>query len=287
MSNLQKLKILLWSSRPVSWINTAFPFAAGYLFTHRAHTTLLFWVATFYFLIPYNMMVYVVNDVFDYESDLRNPRKGGVEGALLPKELHRFMLWAVLACNLPFLAFIYSRVSLYGALLLVAIVFDALAYSVPYLRYKERPVIDSMSSSFHFVSPLLFALSLASWRPQYLVFILAFFFWGMASHAFGAVQDIIPDRAAKISSIATRFGASRTVRLSMWLYIASILLVASQGWPAVLVACAALPYVAITAPYRGLSDKKSGEANQGWKHFMKINQLVGFVVTVLLILSLR
>jgi len=73
---------LLVSSRPLSWINTAFPFGAAYLLT-TGRLDLAFWVGTIYFLIPYNLAMYGINDVFDYESDLRNPRKGGVEGALL------------------------------------------------------------------------------------------------------------------------------------------------------------------------------------------------------------
>ena len=71
------------ASRPVSWINTAYPFAAGYVMVEREIDARLV-VGTLFFLIPYNLLMYGINDVFDYESDLRNPRKGGVEGALLP-----------------------------------------------------------------------------------------------------------------------------------------------------------------------------------------------------------
>jgi len=79
---MNALKQLFWSSRPVSWINTAYPFGATYIFiTHKID--LIFLVGTLFFLIPYNLLMYGINDVFDYESDLRNPRKGGIEGALL------------------------------------------------------------------------------------------------------------------------------------------------------------------------------------------------------------
>ena len=37
----------------------------------------------------------------------------------------------------------------------------------------------------------------------------------MATHAFGAVQDVVPDREAGIASIATAFGARATVRLAL------------------------------------------------------------------------
>ena len=68
---------LIGSSRPVSWINTAYPFAAAYLMAGGGITPALV-VGTLWFLIPYNLLMYGINDVFDYESDLRNPRKGGL-----------------------------------------------------------------------------------------------------------------------------------------------------------------------------------------------------------------
>ena len=74
-------RLLFTSSRPLSWINTAFPFAAGYyMISGRVDATLI--VGSLFFLIPYNLLMYGINDVYDYESDLRNPRKGGVEGAV-------------------------------------------------------------------------------------------------------------------------------------------------------------------------------------------------------------
>ena len=78
---------LLASSRPLSWINTAYPFAAAYLLAGgRVDAPLV--IGTLFFLVPYNLLMYGVNDVFDHESDLRNPRKGGVEGIVLDQRWH-------------------------------------------------------------------------------------------------------------------------------------------------------------------------------------------------------
>ena len=189
----------------------------------------VFFIAFFYFLLPYNVLVYVVNDVFDYESDLRNPRKGGVEGGLIPPSRHRFMLLATAFINIPFLLVLFLNGTRNSNVVLLAVVLSALLYSVPLLRFKERPVLDSVTSSFHFVGPLLFALMLTGWQTQYWPYLLAFFLWGMASHAFGAVQDIVPDRKAHISSIATQLGAANTVRFSFLLYALSSLTLLSQG----------------------------------------------------------
>src|SRR5699024_1723412 len=61
------LRQLLGSTRPVSWINTAYPFAAAYLMAGGT-VDLTLVLGTIYFLVPYNLLMYGLNDVFDYES---------------------------------------------------------------------------------------------------------------------------------------------------------------------------------------------------------------------------
>src|SRR5690606_24954826 len=199
---------LVGSSRPVSWINTAYPFAAAYLLAGGGITTALV-VGTLWFLVPYNLLMYGVNDVFDYESDLRNPRKGGVEGVVLSRRWHRLTLWAAALTNLPFVVALVLLGDVFSTVVLAISVFAVIAYSAPGLRFKERPVLDSVTSSTHFVSPAVFGLAIADAEltTPVLLALAAFFVWGMASQAFGAVQDIIADREGGISSIATVLGA--------------------------------------------------------------------------------
>ena len=84
---MQRITAVFRSSRPISWVNTAFPYGAAYLLLGGS-VDWVFIVGVLFFLIPYNIAMYGINDVFDYESDIRNPRKGGVEGAVLAKSLH-------------------------------------------------------------------------------------------------------------------------------------------------------------------------------------------------------
>ncbi|GAA1515378.1 4-hydroxybenzoate polyprenyltransferase [Agromyces terreus] len=278
---------ILVSSRPISWVNTAFPFAAAYLLTTGA-VDLTFVVGTLFFLIPYNLLMYGVNDVFDYESDLRNPRKGGAEGAVLDPALHRAVVWAGVVTAAPCLVVLMWSAGTGHPLswiVLAASLFAVFAYSVPGLRFKERPVLDSITSSFHFVSPALYGLAVAGavMTPQLLALIVAFFCWGMASHAFGAVQDVLPDREAGIDSIATAFGARATVRIALGLWTTAGLLMLATPWPGPLGAVLVVPYLAAAWPYRSVTDARSGEANRGWRHFIALNYAVGFLVTMLLI----
>lgn len=278
------IRQLLVSSRPLSWVNTAFPFAAGYLMTTR-EVDLVFVLGTIYFLIPYNLAMYGINDVFDYESDLRNPRKGGVEGAVLDRSLHRVTLWAVVITNIPFLVYLVAVGSPPSWLVLAVSVFAVIAYSMKGLRFKERPFLDSLTSSTHFVSPLVYGLVLAGavFTPALWAVLGAFFLWGVASHAFGAVQDIVADREGGISSIATVIGGRATVRFAFACYVLAGLLLLASEWPGPIAAVLALPYALSVVPYWSVRDEDAETANKGWKRFLWFNFLSGFVVTLLLI----
>jgi len=277
-------RALFVSSRPLSWVNTAFPFAAAYLITHGRIDS-IFVVGTLYFLIPYNLAMYGINDVFDYESDLRNPRKGGVEGALLDRGMHRTTLIAALVTNVPFLVFLVIVGSPLSWLVLAISVFAVIAYSAPGLRFKERPFVDSLTSSTHFVSPAVYGLVLAgaAFTPQLWFLLGAFFLWGIASHAFGAVQDVIADREGDIASVATVIGGRATVRLSVVAYLAAGALLLFTSWPGPLAAVLALPYAISCAIYWNVTDADAASANRGWRRFLVLNFVTGFLVTLLLI----
>lgn len=278
------------SSRPLSWVNTAFPFAAGYLMTTQ-RVDLTFIIGTLFFLIPYNVAMYGINDVFDYESDMRNPRKGGVEGAVLDRRLHRLTLWLVLATNLPFLIFLVAVGHPLSWVVLAVSMFAVVAYSMKGLRFKEVPFLDSITSSTHFVSPAVYGLVLAGavFTPALWLILVAYFLWGVASHAFGAIQDIQADREGGLSSVATIMGARFTARFALAAYfLAGIALLVAAGtgqeaWPVLYAAILAVPYLIMVWPYRSLPDADCERANRGWRAFLWINYAVGFVVTMLLI----
>lgn len=276
---------LLISSRPISWINTAFPFAAAYYFL-GGELNVFFWVTSFFFLIPYNLLMYGINDVYDYESDLRNPRKGGLEGGLLPPELHAPTLWTSFLLSAPFIVFI-AAASAENVLALVAFlgtIFFVVAYSIKGLRYKEIPFIDSISSSIHFVGPAAFAVSLmGDFSFEILISLGAFFLWGAASHAFGAVQDIRADREAGIASIATVLGARSTVRFALSLYALAALLLLLLPGRFMFAALAAIPYLLVVGRNLSITDETCEQANKGWKLFIGLNFLAGAIISSLLI----
>ncbi|WP_314097678.1 prenyltransferase [Microbacterium foliorum] len=277
---------IILSSRPVSWINTAFPFAAAYLLsTREVDLTLI--IGTLYFLVPYNLAMYGINDVFDYASDLANPRKGGIEGALLAPRIHRATLWSAAITNIPFLVYLVIVGNPASWFWLAVSVFAVIAYSARGLRFKERPFLDSTTSSLHFVTPAIVGLTLAGAMitPTVALVLVAFFLWGMAAHAFGAVQDIGPDREGGIGSIATVIGARATVRLSIALWTLAGIAMLFTAWPGPLGALLAVPYIVNAAPWWTVTDESSPGTNRAWRRFITLNYFAGFLATMILILA--
>jgi 4-hydroxybenzoate polyprenyltransferase len=279
------LTALFWSSRPVSWINTAFPFAAAYfLVSGSIDATLV--IGTLFFLIPYNLLMYGVNDVFDYESDLRNPRKGGIEGALLHPKWHRpTLIWAFASC-VPFVIYLPMIGSPTANFWLAFFLFTVVAYSAKGLRFKEKPFLDSLTSASHFVGPMVYGVAVAGGNladTSVLLIIGSFTLWGIASHAFGAVQDVKADREADIASIATVIGARATTRFAFAAYALAGVLILFSAWPGPLAAIAVVPYLSILSPHLGITDEDCESANRGWKQFIRLNYLAGFIVTMILI----
>lgn len=278
------IRALFLTSRPLSWVNTAFPFAAAYVLAVREVDVTLI-VGTVFFLVPYNFAMYGINDVFDYQSDLRNPRKGGVEGALLDPRWHRLVLWLSGILALPFVVYLVIVGDWRSWIALAVSLFAVAAYSAGGLRFKERPVLDSLTSSTHFVSPAVYGLLLAgaTWDGALVALLAAFFLWGAASHAFGAVQDVVADREGGIASIATVIGARRTVRLAVTLYLLAGILLLATEWPGPLAGLLALPYVLNALPWWRVTDATAPTANRGWRRFLWLNFATGFGVTMLLI----
>ncbi|MDD7929956.1 prenyltransferase [Microbacterium sp. NM3R9] len=274
---------LLLASRPVSWINTAFPFAAAYVLTTR-EIDLTLVIGTLFFLVPYNLAMYGINDVFDYESDLRNPRKGGAHGAILDRGVHRATLWSAALSCLPFVVYLVVVGSPLSWLVLAVSLFFVVFYSAPPLRLKERPFADSVTSSIHFFSPAVYGFVLAgtTWTWQLALIVLAFAAWGVASHAFGAVQDVGADREAGIASIATVRGARWTVRFALGCYVLAGVLMLPTTWPGPLAALVVVPYLVTLWPFRTITDATCERATAGWDRFLWLNQLGGFLVTLLL-----
>lgn len=282
------LASIVKASRPISWVNTAFPFGAAYLLSGGT-VDALFIGGVFFFLIPYNIAMYGINDVFDYESDIRNPRKGGIEGAVLSPKLHRPLLWAATITTVPFIIWFLVVGNITSNIWLLISAGAVVAYSAPVLRFKERPVLDSVTSAAHFTTPAIIGATITGGQVNIYFWyaIGAFFLWGMASHALGAVQDVQADREGGLESIATVFGARVTTRLAAAAYLIAALLLFAMPSPAWVVGVAALGYVVNTIRFWQITDDTCEDVNRAWRVFLWMNYLSGALVTITLVSMYR
>jgi 4-hydroxybenzoate polyprenyltransferase len=199
---------LLYISRPVLWINTVGPatigmWLAGDLYAWGALPVLL-WLT-----LPFNLLIYGVNDVFDQETDAKNPRKGTLEGARIDRSEVSPVVLGVILTNAPVLiyAFLFVPISALAWMLLYALLF--LGYSVPPARFKARPYLDSLSNAAY-AFPLVFVPLALGEEPIWSA-ALGLMAWSAAKHTFDAVQDVDEDRRAGITTTAVRLGPDGVV----------------------------------------------------------------------------
>ena len=279
---MSAVRLVVVASRPLSWVNTALPFLAAAYAVERGVSAPLV-LGFLYFLVPFNVLMYGVNDIFDYASDVANPRKASVEGALVPPD-GRGTIWAgVLVTNVPFLVAIALISPPAGTIAVVVAAGAAVVYSAPPLRTKVRPVLDSLTSASHFVLPAIagFLVAGASLSGIPWPLIVAFAAWAVASHATGAIQDVAYDRAAGIGSIATAFGARRTAAIALGAYAVACIIPLAYGPLGVVAAAALTAYLLL--PLSILADPREAQAHRAWRSFLGMNLLVGFVLTQLLL----
>ncbi|TCJ16121.1 prenyltransferase [Rubrobacter taiwanensis] len=219
-------------SRPVLWINALGTgvigmWLSGHLWTWAALPVLL-WLT-----LPFNLLIYGANDIFDRKTDEKNPRKGSFEGARITGAEIPKIWTGIAALNLPFLA--YFALALPPASLLWALLYTALfvQYSAPPLRFKSRPYLDSLSNAAYAL-PLIFVPLALGDSPVWPA-ALGLMAWSAAKHTFDAVQDIREDRAAGIRTTATQLGPRGVVLWSGAWWALSALLFALVNLPVALV----------------------------------------------------
>jgi 4-hydroxybenzoate polyprenyltransferase len=171
---------------------------AGNLFVWGALPILL-WLT-----LPFNLLIYGVNDVFDQETDAKNPRKGSLEGARIDSSEVRPLVLGVILTNALFLIYslLFVPFSALAWMLLYALLF--LGYSVPPARFKARPYLDSLSNAAY-AFPLIFVPLALGEEPVWSA-ALGLMAWSAAKHTFDAVQDVDEDRRAGITTTAVRLG---------------------------------------------------------------------------------
>ena len=202
------VRYLLTLSRPRFWLYLAGPVIVGVTAAARAPGDLFdpLAVALFaYFLLPANLFLYGVNDVFDVDVDVDNPKKEGKEArwrggrAVVAAVAVSGVLGVGLFAASPAIAWPY----------LVGFFVLAVEYSAPPLRFKTTPFLDSVSNGLYILPGAAAYAALSGAHPPWPALVGAWL-WTMGMHTFSAIPDIEPDREAGIRTTATVLGEERT-----------------------------------------------------------------------------
>jgi 4-hydroxybenzoate polyprenyltransferase len=274
-----KIKEVLRISRPRFWLYETATF--GLVGTVGAFNGLSFfsdwhyWIFVFYFLIPANILIYGINDIFDYDTDKLNPKKGdNAYEALVQPEKQQSLWWWILLTNIPFLFFIPLQKPL--ILSFAAFVFFASFYSAKPIRAKAKPIIDSLFSAGHYVSTGVFGYYLAGGIHFPTIGIIAGIAWAVAMHAYSAVPDIKADLQANLKTIAIMIGAKKTIYLCCFLYILAAYIVYNIIPVASLIGGLTFSYFM----WQSVKTKSEEALFQVYTYFPLINTIIGAIVSI-------
>ena len=266
---------LFWLSRPRFWLYLAGPVVVGVVYA--AETPANFFrpvaVALFaYFLVPANIFLYGINDIFDADIDQLNPKKA-TEGREVRYGDHRgwhvvapVVVAAVLGLLFVPVVPVESLLAVAGFLLLGA------AYSTPPLRLKTTPFLDSLSNGLYVLPGVVgYAAIAGSFPPAFAV--AGGWVWAMGMHTFSAIPDIEPDRRAGIETTATKLGEGAT-----YAYCAVCWTLAAVAFGLLDVRLGAL--IGLYPLGVALVSRSTVEADRAYWWFPAVNTVVGTLITM-------
>jgi len=224
-----RIWILLKASRFPAWTFGPILFSIGMVHSRgipnlKSFALLRAVLQIFALSFPLCIVVFGVNDVYDYESDRRNPRKiaNGLEGGILDPAHHSDVLNAAYISTIFIISSAlvnYRRDNTLAAMLLVLLGWQ---YSSPPLRLKEVPVLDSISNgAIVFLAWFCcFSFSgLSIYKVPSSGIMLSLCTAGI--HALGAVMDSEVDFAAGQTTIATALGKRAAAIFAASCYLAA------------------------------------------------------------------
>ncbi len=202
------LVYLLVLSRPRFWLYLAGPVAVGVAYGASSVGELFTPVTVglfVYFLVPANVFLYGINDIYDREIDLENPKKEGRERRYRGEPIVPILVTLTAAAGVASLAVLPTAAWPWMVVFLTL----GAAYSAPPARLKTTPLLDSLSNGLY-VAPGAAAYAAVAGAQPPAAALAGAWLWAMGMHTFSAVPDIEPDRAAGIRTTATALGEART-----------------------------------------------------------------------------
>ncbi len=276
---------MLQISRPRFWIYVAGTYALGCLLAFISNGFPLSRLEPhifgyfLYFLLPANLLIYGVNDIFDYETDRLNAKKVEYEALVSPGE-HRVLLEWIALLTAPFLI-VLTGAPVNAVLAFFAFLLFAVFYSAEPVRAKTTPFVDCLVSSSIYLSSGVFGFYLAGGTAADPVVLVAGLAWASAMHAYSAVPDIEADLRSGTPTVATYLGRQRTLLFCAALYGLSAAL--TFEWLGVAGLVLGVVYVGLMA--LSLAARTDETLFRFYRLFPALNTFAGMVIFLWLIIQ--
>ncbi len=226
------LTTILAISRPRFWLYLVGPALIGFAATGLGIHVLqdiknvLF---LFFLSFPMNFFLYGINDYYDRDTDLLNPKKTSHEHLLKQTEDKHVLLgsFLVFVCAVWIFFLLAQPVARLFFAFFVALSFW---YSAPPFRFKAQPLWDAYSNVLYALPGFVAYIESTGMLPSTLV-VVAAVCWTAALHTFSALPDIKSDEHAGIQTTAVVLGHHKSLVFvgANWL-ISALLFWYILGW---------------------------------------------------------
>ena len=227
------LSFLFKVSRFRFWIYTGGTYVVGYALGFTLLADFFrpeYYLYLFYFFIPANLFIYGVNDYWDEETDILNPKKDDKEYRVSNTEKKRLLKAIYLVTGFSLILMIFQ--DLPEKIIFTVFLLLSYFYSAKPLRFKDKPFVD-FSSNYLYIMPGIFAYYLVSHSLPSALILIGAYLHISAMHIFSAIPDIKYDKSAGITTTPVFIGerASLILCLSFWIGLSLIVVTMANYYP--------------------------------------------------------
>ncbi len=229
---IRLVKISRFIAWPIGPILFAYPLIANDIPFGKTGILLLILLS-----VPFCLLLFGLNDIFDRNTDLANPRKrkeGFIHGVCLKESEYGKVGWICGAVASAIISVAFSTGKWQTVAAAVSLLGMAVVYSAPPLRLKSRPPLDSLANAaiiyliivfgYTYVDPGLFVP-----HGEFLQKTVPLLIGIVAIHLFSTIMDAEADKAAGIYTVATRIGKKKTAALSSGLLFFAVITIHTKN----------------------------------------------------------
>ena len=212
-------------SRPRFWMYVLGTFLVGMVaggnpFAHDWFTVFCLSALGLFFSLPANVLIYGVNDIYDYQTDINNDKKLKYENVLAPAK-HGSLWKIIIILILPFIP-LFFFINLPAKLALIVFLFTGVFYSANPIRAKSKPPLDILFSAVIYVSPAVVGFYLTGNMNLEWLAVLGGLIWAFGMQTYSAVPDISADKSAGVRTLATELGEKKALWFCLFCYLISV-----------------------------------------------------------------